>query len=350
MTQESQKKHVFLFFGEDSYSITKKVVAWKKLFEKKYGLQTVSRIDIESFQGGDDELLGICKKSISSQSLFFSDSLCIIENMFADKKHRERLSAFFCDSIPKIPLRTFLVFVERRVDKRISLYKTFCDFEKRGLITMEEFLMPHGEILSRWIKSEVQRLSSSIEYDALSLLLSRFDTPRVSYSKQSDEAPDLWRLSLDLNACAAYAANRSITRDDITVLCPERPTSHVFDCSASLLKKDVRSTIKNAYTITSSGGADTPSVLGLCSFLQNQLHNMLIIKDMLNRNCSEYQISEKLDWNPQRTGIVVRQLKNVSIDFLKKALLSLIDLERMLKSRPVQPQSALLHALARALA
>lgn len=207
-------------------------------------------------------------------------------------------------------------------------------------------------MLSQWIQAEIKKFDASITSDALTYFVNRYDPPRSHYSKISDEASyDLWLLSSELHKLSLYAYGRSITRNDIDLLCPIRTQSHVFDCSAALIKRDACGTLKSALAILHANGvnADTSAALGLCSFLQNQLHDMLIIKDMLDSKNTEQNISNMLQWKPERMRIVSRQLNGVPLDFLKKVLLSLISLEQQLKSRPLQPSSVVLYTLARAL-
>lgn len=352
MTEVKQKQNIFLFHGDDTHTIAKKVAAWKELFEKKYGKQTVSIIDAASDDWTEDELLGICKKSVSSQSLFASESFVIVKNIFSDAAYRERLGSFFVDSAPKLTPSTFLLFVERRIDKRLSLYKSFCDLEKGGLLKIENFSIPRGAELAQWIKQEIKRLKSLIADDALQLFVQRYDPVRAYSSRQSDEVQyDLWLLSSELHKLALYASGRRIERSDVELLCPMRSQSHVFDLIAALLKRDTHSSIVKAHVLLAQQDSrDNSSVLGLCSFLQNQLRDMLIVQDMLKQKRSEQQIAHALQWQKvERVRIVARQVRSITADFFKNALLMLIDLERSLKSRPLQPQSAFFYTLARIL-
>lgn len=131
MTQAKLKQNIFLFHGDDSYTITKKIALWKEAFEKKYGPQTISVIDAESHGLTEDELLGMCKRSIVGQSLFASESFVIVKNLFSSKAYREKLGNFFLEAIPSLSASTFLLFVEQRIDKRLVLTKKFYDFEKK---------------------------------------------------------------------------------------------------------------------------------------------------------------------------------------------------------------------------
>lgn len=348
MTETKQKQNIFLFHGDDTHTIARKITLWKEVFVKKYGRQTISIIDAESGGWTEDELLGTCKRSIANKSLFASESFVIVKNIFSSASYREKLGAFFTDFIPRLAPSTFLLFVERRIDKRLSLYKSFCDFEKKGLLKIEHFAIPRGTALDQWIVQEIKRLKSSITDDALFSFVQRYNPPRAYSSRQSDELSyDLWLLSSELHKLASYASERPITRNDIENLCLKHPQSHVFDLFATLLKRNARSSIASADTLLAQNDSrDNSSAFGLCSFLQNQLRDMLIIHDMLEQKRSEQQIAQALQWQKiERVRIVARQTKGVSADFLKNALLMLVDLERSLKSRPLQPHSAFLYTL-----
>lgn len=352
MTQAKQKQHIYLFHGDDTYTIAKNIVAWYETFEKKYNSQAIFEIDVESGEWTEDKLLGACKKSIASKSLFASESFVIVKNIFSNATYREKLGSFFIDSIPTLAPSIFLLFTEQRIDKRLSLYKSFCSMEKKGLLKIKDFPIPRGTALVQWADREIKTLGTSITDDALQCFIQRYDPPRASFSRQTDEPTyDLWLLSSELHKLASYAFGRHIVRNDVELLCPTRAQSHVFDLIAALLKRDVRSSIAHAHALLSQQDSrDSSSVLGLCSFLQNQLRDMLIVQDMLKQKRSEQQIAHALQWQKvERVRIVARQVKSASADFLKNALLTLIDLERSLKSRPLQPQSAFFYTLARIL-
>ncbi len=350
MTDTSQKTQAFLFHGEDTFTSRKKCNVWQKAFKEKHGHNTIASIDVEAWTGSEDELLGTCKKMITQQSLFHAAALVVIKNMFSSKAYRDSLGAFLLEHIPLLHQDTFVLMMEGGIDKRLSLYKSFCALEKKNSIRIETFDIPHGAALSKWVDSSLIELHASMTKEARTVFLNRFDPPQVSRFASEQEHYDLWLLWNELGKLAAYASARAITHHDIALLCPQPSHAHIFESMGVFIQKDTGKTLKCIYEILKQEHLhDTSSVLGICSFFQNQLHAMLVIKDMLARALSEQHSATALNWKIERIRIVSRQVKPLSLDFLKTAALAFIQLERLLKSRPIPAGSALLHTIERSL-
>ncbi len=351
MTPAVKKPQVYLFCGEDTFTSFRKAEVWKKKFSEKYDHHAITCIDVESWMGSEDELLGICKKAMVQQSLFNPSTLVVIKNLFSSKSLREPLGAFLLEHLSTLHSGTFVLFMEGLIDKRLSLYKSFCSLEKKEVIRIESFDIPHGGALSQWVDSILKELHASMTSQARMAFCNCFDPPRsIRMVAADNEHYDLWLLWHELHKLASHAAQRQITHHDVALLCPQASGAHIFESMGFFSQRNTKKTIECVYSLLKSDHLhDMSSVLGMCSFFQNQLHAMLIIKDMLSRAQTEQHIAKVLEWKNERVRIVAQQAKSLSPHFLKQAALEFIQLEQLLKSRPIPAGSALLHTIKRAL-
>ncbi len=349
MTSVAKKIQTYLFCGEDTFTAFRKAEMWKKRFSEKYGSHAITCIDVESWMGSEDELLGTCKKAMIQQSLFNPASLVVIKNLFSSKTYREPLGTFLLEHLSTLHGDTFVLLMEGLLDKRLSLYKSFCVLEKKEVVRIESFDIPHGAALLQWVDSTLKELQTSMTAQARTTFCNYFDPPRLYRMVAGDHAHyDLWLLWHELHKLTSYAALRQITHHDVALLCPQTTGAHIFESMGFFSQQNAKKTLGCIYTLLSSEHLrDASSALGICSFFQNQLHGMLIIKDMLSRAQSEQHIAQALQWKNERVRIVAQQLKSLSPVFLKQAALDFIQLEQLLKSRPIPAGSALLHTIGR---
>ena len=76
MTDKNEpKSNVYLFYGEDDFSLRRKIDFWKTEFAKKYGSSSISLVDGENLS--ESELISQLQTNLAP-SLFSSKKLIII--------------------------------------------------------------------------------------------------------------------------------------------------------------------------------------------------------------------------------------------------------------------------------
>src|SRR4026207_1809120 len=92
MTQTtSPSSNIFLFYGEDDFSLKRKIDRWKEEFAKKYSRESISVFDAENLS--EDDVI----KNLQSQlapSLFTQKKLIIARDVLPKKSEQEKLCEF----------------------------------------------------------------------------------------------------------------------------------------------------------------------------------------------------------------------------------------------------------------
>ena len=89
--EQSKKTNVYLFYGEDDFSLRRKIDQWKTEFAKKYSVAAVVFFDAADLS--DAELIKKMETELAP-SLFSSKKLLIIRDGLPKKSDQERLAAF----------------------------------------------------------------------------------------------------------------------------------------------------------------------------------------------------------------------------------------------------------------
>lgn len=330
--------HIFLFHGNDSYTISKKCAFWKQEFAKKYPSAPIHILDLESWQYDSAELNRYMKVLLEQQTLFAQKKLVIIKYLFSQKEYRDTIGNEFIGGIGALSEHVVAVFVERVLDKRLAITKKLLSLGGKNGCLLEEFAIPQKEAMYRWIERYASQQKASFSNGAIDSFLDRI---------QSDgEATDLWNISNELDKLAAYARGRAININDLTLLIPHSDQGHVFDLVAALLAND---RCGAACVLSLMGSAarryDKSDMIGICSFLHSQYHDFLIVKDMLLQKTSLQSIASVLSWKSERTYVVSRNLSRISLDTLLSFARTLTTLETALKTSSANPRSILTIAL-----
>ena len=139
---------------------------------------------------------------------FFQDKrLILIENSQAFKKATDLVEV-----LEQFPETTFVVFVEKQIDKRNRLYKWI---QKNGCIT--ECTLPSEVELVPWIARYLSQYGKKISKHTAELIVSR-----VGFQM------DL--LSCELDKLIGYTGEReAVTEEDVEMICSGQTVGKLFD-------------------------------------------------------------------------------------------------------------------------
>src|SRR3989338_7227910 len=152
----SRSSNVYLFYGEDTFSIRRKVDEWRQKFAEKHSASGIVTLNGEKLDATD-----LAKKfeEVLAPSLFSEKKLIICNNCLPHE-------AVF-DLVSKLPRDYFLVFWQTiKLDRRLALTKKILALP----MTAQECRLPHGKELAAWIKTELQKNGATIEEQAVETL------------------------------------------------------------------------------------------------------------------------------------------------------------------------------------
>src|SRR4051812_6913362 len=101
MSEKTQpSSNIYLFFGEDNFSLQRKVNHWKNEFAKKYTNAAVTVI--EATELAETEIIKNLQTHLSP-SLFASKKLIVVRDGLPSKATQTQLADFLLNSLDNIP-------------------------------------------------------------------------------------------------------------------------------------------------------------------------------------------------------------------------------------------------------
>src|ERR1051325_5620973 len=100
MAKTSHSSNIFLFHGEDDFSLRRKIDRWREEFAKKFSAQAVVIIDASAM--GESEIIQQLQMHLSP-SLFASKKLVIVRDGLPRKAEQTLLADFLLNHLDQVP-------------------------------------------------------------------------------------------------------------------------------------------------------------------------------------------------------------------------------------------------------
>lgn len=297
---------VFLFFGDDTYSLEKKLAFWRSEFEKKHG----GDMNIEIKDGKNATANDIFQASAATP--FLAEKRLVIVKNFLSEGDDEEKSAM-AELVEKIPDTCITVFSETAgVDRRIGLYKKIQKFGK-----LTEFSTITGGKLLGWIQNEVEKRGGAIEKEAVIHLTEHI--PK-----------DLHRLENEIAKLVSYAASkgRAINKKDIELLVDVQLETSIFRLTDGIGQKNQKVSLDSLHTLIDSG----EELHRILYMIMRQFRIIMCVKDLAEQGLGRDAITAKIKEHPFVVSNTMSQAKKFSLEQIKQAYELLIDMDTKLKS------------------
>lgn len=325
-----ESKNIFLFYGEDDFSLRRKIDRWKEEFAKKYSSQAITVIE-----AGELSEVAIIEqlKTHLSPSLFASKKLVIVKDGTPRKAEQAQLAEFLLNTIENIPKDFFVIFWQsQKPDGRLAFTKKFT-----SKVTVSEFKLPAGGALNQWIKAMAKVLDASISDQAtekLAIFLGRdlYEEKKVGGRVVSRiEAYDLWQVYSELSKLASSSAQIDV--EQVQALVKPKIADSVFKLTDEVIAKNQKGAF-GAFENFLAGQTveEKTSIIKIIGLLSEQVRSMLVVSQLLSEGMTADQITEKLNWSPGRVFITSKNLKNVPSTKLKQLLAQLLKIDYRVKT------------------
>lgn len=330
--------HIYLFHGNNTWSIRQKTKTWIDVFNKKYG--NASSIDIDVSGGGNTQnILSIIQNTLSSHTLFSTTSLLRIRGLFS-KSCPAAVRDLLVEKLPLCSPTTFVIIEDEAIDKRLVVYKLLLTLQKEGTATIEEFELPTHDKLKTWITSYLQKYNVSIEPLALTLLMEQFDT--VGSFEDEPDSGMLWHLSSELHKLVHYTGGKTIHQEDVELLVSAPDNAHIFKLIDAILAQQKTRAYTLAHALVSAAPSQTKSsVVSITSMLRSQFRALLMVKSMKQSHIDDATMAKQLGWNPKRVWVVSKKTSSLSIDQLTRMYRHLLSFEEYIKLQPTPADAGL---------
>ena len=329
--------NIYLFSGQDDFSLRRKIDLWKSEFAKKYSAQAISFLDGSELS--ENELITQLQDQLAP-SLFSSKKLIIIRDGLPAKATQTALAEFVLGLPGKIAKDFIVVFWQtQKLDGRLGFAKKFL----ASGINLQEFNLPHGVELNGWINAMAKNLGVDITAQAVEILAVSLGRDLFEEKKfggrvvERKEAFDLWQVHSELNKLAT--ASSHIGPDTVKNLVKPKVPDSVFALSDNLAQGQTRQAFQALENyLENMPGEEKLAFIKVIGLLAEQFRSLLMVNLLLDQNLDNGAIAEKLGWSTGRIFILTKHAKNFSTTILARLLNQLLIIDFKLKSTDANPR------------
>jgi DNA polymerase-3 subunit delta len=326
---------VYLFYGEDDFSLRRKIDKWKEEFAKKYSAQAIMFLD-----GADLSETDLIKKLQEhlAPSLFSAKSLIILRDALPRKADQEKLITFLLDLPAKVSAGDFVVFWQTtKPDGRLKFTKEF-----KLLANVTEFNLPAGRELDGWLVAMAKTMDTQITPAAADLLAQFMGRDLAEEKKaggrviERKEAYDLWQVHSELAKLAS--STDQITPELVRALVRPKLPDSVFILTNQIAANNRQGAFEALENFMVNSNSDEKNAfIKIIGLLAEQVRGLLSLSLLQAEGLSNDVIAEKLGWTNGRVFMVSKNSKNFSILKLTQLLKELCLIDAKLKSTDKDP-------------
>ena len=296
---------IFFFYGANSYARNEQVNKMKAQYFKKTG----SDFGFEILDGSTIKL-EVLRSTLTTSPFLATSRLVVVEDISVNKLVASKLESL----LPLVPSSTVVVFSEREIDKRTTIFKELSKTDK----VMNFEPLSRAQLIS-WIKKEVSRMDATIDSSAITELLDAC-------------GDDQWRLAQEINKLANYGT--AITTKSIRELVLPSVEQTIFQLVESMSAGRGDVAIKGYHRLIQM----KESELGILSMIQWQLRNLLFAKSAMGMTSSE--LAKATGMKPYVAGKMQVIQRKVTQERLVEAFKQSVDCEQDIKSGKIPAELA----------
>jgi len=292
---------LILLYGEDNYRLRQKLKEIKESYQAKHK----SGLSLAFFREGESDLDKIREK-VEAVSMFDEKKLIVLEDLFQNKDFREDFFDYAKER--KLKDDEDVVIVVCHEDK-LAVSRI-----KNKFSMIEEFSLLSGPALTSWAKKEFKKNEAEINSEAFKKLIAYVGN-------------DLWRLSGEINKLVNYRGGEEIKEEDIDLLVKANLDANIFKTLDALAQRDKKTALWLIHEHLERGDNE----MYLLSMLAYQLRNLIRLKDLIERGEPYYSLSQKSGLHPYVVKKSSEQLRNFTLDDLKKIYRRLAEIDFKIK-------------------
>ncbi|MBU3934669.1 DNA polymerase III subunit delta [Patescibacteria group bacterium] len=304
---------IFLY-GPDSYRSRQKlneiISGYKKT--RKSGLN-LSFIDCEE----DNISIIDLKNKIRQSSMFKEKKLIIISNLFSSAKSKDEFLKGIKDfsSLEDI----IIIYEKEDVKKSDPLFKCL---KKNS--ESQEFKILKGAQIKNWVEKEIKKKGGLIESSAEEMLINYI-------------GDDLWRMANEIQKLTNFKKNKAIATKDIELLVRPKIETDIFKTIDAIAQKNKKQALNLLHRHLEKG--DPPFYL--LSMVGYQFRNLLIVRDLMERNNPYQLIIKKSGLHPFVVNKTYSQARQFSLSELKKIYQKIFQVDLDAKTGKIDQTMAL---------
>ncbi len=291
---------IILLYGADTFRSREKL----KEVVNEYQAKHQSGLNLLRFNKPSMEEI---RQSVEMVSMFEEKKLLILENVLADKKFSEDFFAYAKKNKLKDNSEVILVFYQ---SDKLAISKF-----KKQLSMQQEFKQLSGWELTDWVKKRAKKHRAEINNLAVNKL--------IAYTGQ-----DLWQLDNELQKLSSYKAGGLVQPEDVDKMIKAKADINIFKTLDALAAKDKKKALRLLHEHLTEGENE----IYLLSMLVYQLRILLRLKDLIDKGTPYSELAKITKLHPYVIKKNSSQLRNFSMDQLKRIYQSLLELDLQIKT------------------
>ncbi|MBI5754470.1 DNA polymerase III subunit delta [Candidatus Peregrinibacteria bacterium] len=297
------KKTIYLFYGDDRYSLSQKLKFWQEEFIKKYGESSLEIIDGEKLDPADF--------ATNLEALpFLSEKRLILVKDFLENGKAEKQKQV-TSAIENTGEFCILIFQENEVPEKTNpLYKKIAKIGH-----LEEFKNLSPNEITQWIMDKAKKDKLKISFFT------------ANYLNQQC-GPELWTISNELEKLVLFANGQEITKEMIDNLCIPSLTSSIFKLTDEVAQKNVKGSLKT-FGILKNSGEDLVRIFFM---LTRHFRILAQVQELVGKGETASAIIKKLKQHPFVIQKTSQQAKNFDQSKLKKIYEEMLKIDTGLKT------------------
>lgn len=317
--KKSKFKHFYILTGNDEFLIH----SYKKRLFQMISMENPmnqakfagERVDVDAFI------------DMANTLPFLSDARCILvedSGWFKlgkneQSKGKGEKSQTLLQAMVHFPKSTYVIFVERNVDKRSALYKQIA---KLGYVATLNH--PSREQMTDWVLRRLHQNGKKITHGNMNLFLDYV-------------GDDLERVGNELDKLMAYTLDKDvILQEDIERITSVNVENRIFEMVEDIALGRMERAVRKFRDLMDL----KVSPFLIMNLIARQFNQMLFIKSMFDRNLSDEDMAKKLGVRPFVIGKLMTAAKRYSIERLKEILEQILDLEMYSKNGEMDADNA----------
>lgn len=308
----------YLFYGQNFYSIKKKLAVIKEKFLKS----DPSALNV-SLLSGTDLAAGVFWSAVLASPFLASKRLIIVKNLLLENKDDD-FKKDLAKSLTKIPETSLVFFIEDgNPDKRGVLFKAL---NKPGVA--QDFGIPTLSSIEKLIDEKTEENGIKISSEAKNKFILYIGS-------------DLYRAENEITKLILYSKHEKIKTIEVSLVAelvwPEN-SAGIFDFIDAIGVKNQKKSVSLLYKLIEAGENE----LYILSMIVYQFRNMITISNYLDRRASASEIAKKGKIHPFVVQKTINILSKYSKEKLAKNYIKLGEADFAIKTGQVDPKLSLL--------
>lgn len=314
---------IIFIYGPDTFRSRQKLKELKAKFKKDVGgdADSIALID------GEKADLSAIKNSVSASSLFVRRRLVVIENLLSNKSKavQDEIAKYFSKKKEEGADGNIIIFwdqVSGEKQKGSLLFKYLA--KQKFIFFFKE--LNSGEIVD-WIKKRTEEYGLKIEIRAATALGGMF-------------AADLWTMDMEIKKICHYKQARqvellsegggelTIVMADVEKLVRGKTDANIFALTDAISQRRKPLALDLLEKEIAAGTNEQQ----LLFMIERQFRILLQVRQALDSGFTQRKIATDLKLPPFVVQKALSQVRNFSLEFLKKIFSHLVTIDRKLKT------------------